>query len=135
MDNKTPSFVDFYARKNILEDESNYWNLLPPVEHSFYQFDEEYGAKSSAWNNFPTAKNPRSKYKHASLGIMISRDQMIWNRQTYSTLDYLGDLGGLYQALEFIAGWIVAPLTSYALNQTLMTSIYRYKPRESELTA
>ena len=52
---------------------------------------------------------------------------MHWNRSTYSLLDWLGDLGGLLEALMFICAAIIKPLTSFTLKTTLLTSLFRFK--------
>ena len=44
---------------------------------------------------------------------------MISERQTYSLLEYLGDLGGLFDALRYIASLILGPLTAIALKLSL----------------
>ena len=45
--------------------------------------------------NFP------SLYKYVSWELNMSLDRVNWNRQTYSLLDWLGDLGGLADALFY----------------------------------
>lgn len=51
----------------------------------------------------------------------------MWQRQTYSLLDLLGDLGGLFECLMFIGWAIVNPLKVHALKVFLMVSLYRQK--------
>ena len=48
--------------------------------------------------------------------INFSPDTAIINRQTYSLLDWLGDLGGLFDALYLIGYALIAPLANFALN-------------------
>ena len=50
---------------------------------------------------------------------------MIWNRQTYSVLDFLGDIGGLFEALQYMGTAIVAPFSSFTLKVSLMVSLFR----------
>ena len=52
-------------------------------------------------------------------------DQKIINRETYSGLDFLGDLGGLLDAFKIIGGIFVAPISSFALNARLLKTIFR----------
>lgn len=56
----------------------------------------------------------------------------MWQRQTYSLLDFLGDLGGLFECLWFIGWVIVNPFKQYALKVFLMTSLYRIRERNGE---
>jgi len=55
----------------------------------------------------------------------MSPDKQVYNRQTYSLLDWMGDLGGLYDALILIAGLIVAPISAFNLQSTLMAKLFR----------
>ena len=52
---------------------------------------------------------------------------MVWTRQTYSLLDWLGDLGGLLDILFYMGRAIVEPVGRFTLQATLMTSFFRYK--------
>ena len=42
-------------------------------------------------------------------------DVINWNRQTYSLLDWLGDLGGLLDILLHIGHVLVLPIASFNL--------------------
>ena len=57
----------------------------------------------SSWINYPTAENPSTKYKFVSVEFNFSAGQKLINRQTYSMLDWMGDMGGLIDAF-FILG-------------------------------
>ena len=58
--------------------------------------------QTSAWNKFPTPKNPLSRYKFTSIEVNFSPDVRTIFRQTYNILDWLGDVGGLTDALIII---------------------------------
>ena len=45
----------------------------------------------------------------------MSLDVMNWNRQTYSLLDWLGDLGGLLDILLHIGHVMMLPIASFTL--------------------
>ena len=81
----------------------------------------------SAWIYFPTDENPSTRYKFASIEINFSLDVKQWNRQTYSLLDWLGDLGGLFDALLYICRMLISPLSVYTLKQTILTNMFRFK--------
>ncbi len=55
---------------------------------------------------------------------------MITSRDTYALLDYLGDLGGLFDALFFIFGIIAAPVASFNMKATILSHFFRFKPKE-----
>ena len=82
----------------------------------------------SSWNKYPTKENPSNKYKFTSLEINMSIDKKVVNRETYSMLDWLGDLGGLYDALRLLCRFIVAPISSFSLQATLMAKLFRRRP-------
>jgi len=45
-------------------------------------------------------------------------------RQTYSMLEWLGDIGGLFDALYIIGSVFVAPLTGFALKTALLANVF-----------
>ena len=47
-------------------------------------------------------------------------------------LDWLGDLGGLFDALRYICAVLVQPVTAFTLKTTLLTAFFRFKPAESK---
>ena len=77
-------------------------------ERTFYSYLMKM-PEASSWNNFPTPAYPLTRYKFTSFEINYSPDQQITNRQTYSILDWLGDMGGLLDALYFLGKFLVVP--------------------------
>ena len=70
----------------------------------------------------------------------MSLDVLNCTRQTYSLLDWLGDLGGLMDVLLHMGRIMVFPISSFTLKQLLMSSFFRYKfsnsaNNESEIAA
>ena len=59
-------------------------------------------------------------------------DKVIYNRQTYSLLDWLGDCGGLFDALYYFLKVIVTPVASFNLQATLLSYLIRERPSDSE---
>ena len=62
--------------------------------------------------------------QYASLNFHFDREMQVWNRQTYSVLDFLGDLGGLYDALRLICSILVVPISAISLKVSIMTSLF-----------
>ena len=54
-------------------------------------------------------------------------------RQTYSFLDWLGDMGGLFDALYLLGMIILAPISNFALNAELLSSMFRYRGSDESL--
>lgn len=99
---------------NQLEDETDFFQYGQYDEISFYTF-QTLAPQESSWINFPTDENPSSLFKYSSFEIELNQDVMRWSRQTYSLLDFLGDIGGLFDCLIFIGWAIVDPFKQYAL--------------------
>ena len=60
-------------------------------------------------------------YKITSLSPMISQHFQVIERQTYSVLEWLGDVGGLFDMLGLIGGTIIGPLAAFSLKAELLT--------------
>ena len=109
-----------------MSDEADLIQLGQSADSYFYSY--EHGSPlPSAWTTYPTAENPSTRYKFSSLEVNFSQDLTIVNRQTYMLLDWLGDLGGLLDAL-YIMFWLIAtPSSTFALQSSLMSSLFRFQ--------
>ena len=47
-------------------------------------------------------------------------------RQTYSFLEWLGDIGGLYDALRLIGLLFITPFNSFARKAELLSQVFRF---------
>jgi len=101
VDNRAPNWIRAQINMNEVADESQTIQLGISEDQKFFEFKSEL-ARASSWNKYPTKENPYSRYKFTSFELSISPDKMVINRQTYSLLDWLGDLGGLFDALCII---------------------------------
>ena len=119
-------------QKNELSDETQIFQFGYSEDRNFYSFFSKV-PEASAWNNFPTEKNPLSRYKFSSIEVNFSADQQRVNRQTYSLLDWLGDMGGLLDALYLIGMMIMSPFAEWALKTELLSSIFRFRGSEEAL--
>ena len=81
--------------------------------------------RPSAWQHFPTKDDPHRKFKYASFDIEISQSVQYWNRETYHFLDYLGDLGGLLDALKVMALGFIMPFSAFAMQVDLLLSFFQ----------
>ena len=54
-------------------------------------------------------ENPDGRYKFASAEINLSQDVLKVSRQTYSFLEWLGDVGGLMDALIVLIYVLIIP--------------------------
>ena len=69
-----------------------------------------------------------SLYKYASVEINLHKELRVINRQTYGLLDWLGDCGGLLDALFFIGEGLMQPLAAFAVQSKLVSMIISYLP-------
>ena len=67
----------------------------------------------SLLNTWPTKENKNVGYKYTGFILQNSYDVNIIERQTYSSLDFLGDCGGLFDALRLIGGALVGGAASF----------------------
>ena len=130
----TPAWVDYQILSELLEDETQLFQLGKSEERRFHTYNkEDMPVSTSAWINFPTAENPRTRYKHASVVIKVNPDQKKTSRQTYSMLDWIGDIGGLYDGLNVIGALLIKPIAYFAMNTKLATLLVRLKGPSSKL--
>ena len=61
---------------------------------------------------------------YASIQITLDEEISKYSRQTYSLLDFLGDLGGLFDALRLIAAALVSPFSTLALKVSILSSLF-----------
>ena len=52
------------------------------------------------------------KFKIHSMKLKLASQTTIIERKTYNLLEWLGDVGGLYDALKIIGSAIVAPISA-----------------------
>ena len=62
------------------------------------------------------------------VSLTISPDQLKVRRKTDSFLDWLGDWGGLYGSLVFLADIIMSPLSVYMMNSKLASLLVKLVP-------
>ena len=62
----------------------------------------------------------------------MSHDLIQYSRQTYSVLDWLGDIGGLFGAIVSIGNLVSHSYQELALQSMLMSLIFRFKPENKD---
>lgn len=113
-----------YIWKNQLQDEIQ---LIKYGEEEEFEFNTVEFAPPipSAWFDHPSLSNPDGRYKFTSVAFQMCLDSMIIERSTYSTLEWLGDVGGLFDALLIIGTLVASPMVSFIMKLNLMHSIFR----------
>lgn len=57
--------------------------------------------------------------------MFFSLDLKITERSTYGILEWLGDIGGLYDALYLIGLALVSPFAKFSLNNELISALFK----------
>ena len=83
-------------------------------------------AKPSSWSKFPTDENPWNKYKFGSVNLFLSAGKMITERSTYNILEWLGDVGGLFDALRYLGLFFVSPYVAFTYKAKMLFSLFRF---------
>lgn len=97
---ETPIWIDYRVQTRLLNDDTEIVQVGDSVERYYNSYiEEKLIPKYSAWNTPITEDNPTNRYKFASLEVNMSRDLRQIDRETYSLLDWLGDVGGLLECL------------------------------------
>ena len=74
---------------------------------------------------YPTRENPDELYKFVSFDIYVSLDSLVTERESYSLLEWLGDIGGLLDAQFYICRFLVGPIATFRLKSLLLSSVFR----------
>ena len=71
---------------------------------------------------WPTKKKPDVKlpYKFASFWLELRQDVTFIERSTYSILEWLGDVGGLFDGLRVLSQLIVTPIAVVFMQKMLV---------------
>ena len=131
LENSAPTFLAGMIKTSQLNDESSFLQYGQEELYEFYDY-ELPPPKPSSWNEYPTREKPDGIYKFGSIEVNLSQNLDQWNRQTYSTLDFIGDLGGLFDGLRYVCMVMIAPFTRFGMQQLLLTTIFKHRPRNYE---
>ena len=78
----------------------------------------------SVWIDHPT-KNEFGLYKFSSIEFNLDKRIGVVQRETYDLLSWLGDLGGLIDALKYAVQFLLAPYAAFSSKSTLLRSLFR----------
>ena len=74
--------------------------------------------ETSAWTDYPT------RYKFIGVEILLNFDLNAYSRNTYSLLQWFGDLGGLNEALQFMGSVMVSGFASFNSGSFLISRLF-----------
>ena len=110
----TPTWIDQTIKKELLNDETSLVKL-GESDDIYFTNNREGVSNFSAWNKFPTEKNPENLYQYSRIIVTVGTDLKLYNRVTYGLLDWLGDVGGLLDGLSMVGEFFCAPFATIAL--------------------
>ena len=84
----------------------------------------------SSKKNWPTKQDP-SKYKINSLWLELKLQKTKYERATYNLLEWLGDVGGLFDGLNIIFGFILWPASVFSLRAEVLSQVFRLSSNTS----
>ena len=120
-----PSWSKALIKSNHLADESSILQLGIPDELDFISIESE-GPYPSYMRTWPNDTHPEINYKITQASVALSMHQNIIERKTYSMLEWLGDIGGLYDAFRLIGSLVVAPMSAFMLRSELLSQVFRF---------
>lgn len=85
----------------------------------------------TSWLSWPSANKTSANYKYVSVEFSLSMDQKNWSISTYRLLDWLSEVGGLFNTLLYVTKVLVGPMAGYTLRSTLVSNLFRYKKSRS----
>ena len=119
------SWTSTFIKKNVLLDEIDFFQVGQTDELEFDQVS--FGIEeSSAFNLFPTRENPGIIYRYGSIYLELSQGQTTIERSTYSSLEFLGDVGGLFDGLKILAVIFVGPVSQFTMKATLLQQNFNF---------
>ena len=127
-DEYSPHYYSSFIQNNELNDEADYIQWGQATSQEFQTLTIDSNPKPTIYNKWPTAEEPDNLYKFTGIEIQLGQDQTIIERKTYSTLEWLGDTGGLFEALKTIGSFLLGPISAFALRVELLTLVFRQAP-------
>jgi len=88
------------------------------TEYTFWHLESTKPPQSSSLIYYPES------YKITGLEILVSYDVIRINRETYSLLQFMGDVGGLYDALFYLCLILLSNFNEVSLFSTMMPQLF-----------
>ena len=114
-----PIYVESLVQNTELEDETDYFQFWSLFDNVFSTTEFKKPESSSSGYEWPTPENPESFFKFSSFWLEQGQSMNKIERSTYGLLDWLGDVGGLYDGLYLLTGPLVSTFAFRALHTQL----------------
>ena len=84
------------------------------------------------WSIWPSRENNYAAYKFTGLWLELNQDVVEVERKTYSLLELVGDIGGLFDGLSAICTNFVAPVGALAAQTRVLSLAFHLVKREKK---
>ena len=112
-----------------MHDETNFFPISEGQETWFLTpTTTDFEMMNSSENKWPTLERPNDRYKYFSVELYLDTNIVQINRKTTSTLDWIGDLGGLLDGINYIMKILISPYSIYVLESKLAWLLLRLIP-------
>ena len=91
------------------------------IEFHSFSFGDMHPNNANVW---PT-KEQDSVFRFNTLWLEMSQDQISIERETYSLLDLLSSIGGLFDGLLLLMRYLMAPVSSFIMRNALYSKLMR----------
>ena len=124
---REPSWVESHIDSFEVIDEVDVLQLGQQDSGEFKQI-KNFPAANSNYRKWPTAENPDGIWKFGAFWIEQGQNKIFMERSTYSLLEWLGDIGGLFDALLMIGGALFGPIAAFMMKAELLQLAFRIPP-------
>lgn len=121
-----PAFAIVKISIDTVEDETDMFQLGQNYEQNFMKIKMEPNQFSS-WTNYPHL------YKFMSVHFMLDQDIQTTERETYSFLAFVGDIGGLNEFLMIFFGLMASPFASTRMKALLTNRLHHVSQQTEEI--
>ena len=116
-----PNWIDYALEKHQVSDRIDWLQYGQETEYEYFGYALQ-DHHASSMRDYP------DNYKFTSVEISINPDLRVIERQTYSVLEFMGDMGGLFDALYAIGSWIIFPIVTFRMKENVRSQLYMLKP-------
>ena len=115
------TFVDGFVNLTELTDEIDFFSIGQQNSVEFQSVS--YGTpQPSLFNDWPTLENPFGEYKFIGIWLELAQSKTTIERTTYNALEWVGDVGGLFDGFRLIVSSLIAPITGYAVKTAILSA-------------
>jgi hypothetical protein len=113
--------------RNVVRDDYKVlaFNSGYPIETPHYILEFDYNLQKSGQTDYKA-----NKYRIIGLQIFLSQDKIIIDRVSYGLGELLGEIGGLFKALELLLGAVTLLFAHNRLVALLSNRLYKDDPDE-----